>query len=382
MTRSWIFEESLRIKPPPIPKIKTKPRIVYHIDRTVSGLLRCASPAVALNRAGLAEAKTSDDMSAAELQTCLDWCDILVLQRPSIIGLISVCQAVQDNDGAAVVEIDDHVKAFPGIASSRVRQFWAGGALNSLLRVMQEADAVLTTTERLADFYHRETGTPCYYVRQQIDATNPRWDFKLRKFHKDSICLGWLMGHTHTPDLELIREPLASILEENPHVRLKCVGLIPDWAYKLPGRVDIIKGEVGPLDYPMRMADFDVGLTPLVDNEFNSVGKSSLKFLEYTMAGAATAASAVGEYLIDIDNRRNGILLADDEWYAGLSYLVKNPVEIVRMHREALTDVLRDRTFSRNVVNWHRTFVAIHTARKSGKAKFGLQSSLWIPSRN
>lgn len=68
---------------------------------------------------------------------------------------------------------------------------------------------------------------------------------------------------------------------------------------------------------------WDIGLAPLEDNEFNRC-RSPIKFLEYTACGVATVASDVGVYRSVIGHQM-GLLVADDEWVPSVRLAVTNP---------------------------------------------------------
>ena len=67
---------------------------------------------------------------------------------------------------------------------------------------------------------------------------------------------------------------------------------------------------------------FDIALAPLAANPFNEA-RSNLKFLEYSLAGAATVASAVGPFsdgrlpLVRVGNRSH-------EWIAAIRRLIED----------------------------------------------------------
>ena len=69
----------------------------------------------------------------------------------------------------------------------------------------------------------------------------------------------------------------------------------------------------------------DIGIIPCEINNFNHC-KSNLKFLEYSIVGAATIASPVEPYLTTIKDGMNGYLVNDNSynsWFRGMSVLIE-----------------------------------------------------------
>ena len=78
-----------------------------------------------------------------------------------------------------------------------------------------------------------------------------------------------------------------------------------------------------------------IGLAPLCANIFNR-SKSNLKFLEYTVYGAVTVASAVGPYKDTIEDGVTGILVHDNrDWYDKVKMLLGDPLMHARILKNA-----------------------------------------------
>ena len=82
-----------------------------------------------------------------------------------------------------------------------------------------------------------------------------------------------------------------------------------------------------------RIAAFDIGLMPLVDDE-TSRGKCAFKAIEYMACGVATVCSRVGENGYLIEDGVNGFLASGpEEWVARLEALFLDPSLRARLSR-------------------------------------------------
>jgi glycosyltransferase involved in cell wall biosynthesis len=132
----------------------------------------------------------------------------------------------------------------------------------------------------------------------------------------------YMASAAHALDLNSILPSLERLASEYPgSFRLTVVGLDgtgadPAWLRRLPPERS---------DYPhfarwLRdlAGEFDVGLAPLIDTEFNRL-KSDIKILEYTALGLPAIASAVGPY-----RNVETLELCDspDGWYEALSTVI------------------------------------------------------------
>ena len=84
---------------------------------------------------------------------------------------------------------------------------------------------------------------------------------------------------------------------------------------------------------------FDIGITPLVDNQFNRC-KSAIKFFDYSALGMATVASDIGVYT-PIRHGNNGLLVENTEhaWYEALKMVVIDAALRNRLQIAAQRDV-------------------------------------------
>jgi hypothetical protein len=165
--------------------------------------------------------------------------------------------------------------------------------------IIDNADALITSTPFLYDFYKNEKGHKnVFMVRNGIDL--PRW--RQRNDHSRWLPkVGWV-GATpwRSQDLETMQPWFGQFLEAN-HLTFHHSGHIKNakWAKDqlgIPKSVKTSHEGMKPISkYPEMFRKIDIGLIPLNDVEFN-YAKSTIKGLEYAAAGIPFVASYSPEY--------------------------------------------------------------------------------------
>lgn len=194
------------------------------------------------------------------------------------------------------------------------------------------ADAVVVGSHFLADWAKK------YNDHVYIVPTSVPFDVysSFGNQHEDSegeINIGWLgIGPNHLKNLELILPVFSRLLKDGMYFRFTLIGSLGDKAvYELfedlqsdglqTEFVDNLKWAQAE-EVPKNICKFDIGVMPLVDNEWNK-GKCSFKAIEYMACGVPTVASDVGENKYLIINGKNGFLVNDtDMWYNALKDLI------------------------------------------------------------
>lgn len=147
----------------------------------------------------------------------------------------------------------------------------------------------------------------------------------------ERVCLGWIgNGAYYVDDLvSTLEVPLQRIAAQRD-IRLKIVGACGE--PRLSEAFGAIKGLtldlVDQVDWSdpeavsEAVADFDIGLYPLVENKFN-IYKCAFKALEYMATSIPVVASGVGANGDVICHEKEGYLVSTaDEWTACLSRLI------------------------------------------------------------
>ena len=192
-------------------------------------------------------------------------------------------------------------------------------------RMLKIADVVIVGSHFLAEYAQKHNDN-VYIVSTAIDTD------KFKPAHikkKTEFKIGWVGdGKTYQDDLIMLKKPLISLARSH-NMMFKIIGTKN--CHKLKeayGKCDHLKVEMvdwmEPDEIPLELTTFDVGVYPLLDNEW-SRGKCGLKALEYMSAGIVPVCSNVGENKYFIKNGKDGLLArTSDEWEAKLRVLIEN----------------------------------------------------------
>ena len=220
--------------------------------------------------------------------------------------------------------------------------------VNRYRRTMQLCDAVITTTEALAE--ELESYMPEVIVNRNAASGTmvalselARKDRAGRKSEEDTVTLGYFSGSiTHNDDVELILPVLVKLLRFYPRLRLLLVGELD-----LPAELEAYRKQVVFRKFvdwtklPALIAEADINLVPLRDTIFNAA-KSENKWVEASLVGVPTVASRVGAFERMMEDGQTGLLCSDGaEWEAALRRLIESPEERSRLAETALDYVLK-----------------------------------------
>lgn len=210
---------------------------------------------------------------------------------------------------------------------------------DAIRRIARAADEVWASTEtlrtRLSLLGARATTIP--------NALDPRlWRRPLIQFSHQPLHLLLMGTNTHRRDFEdTIAPAIASLRREfGDRVALTVVGVTTqssvDWtvATPPPGVAATYPAFARWLQATQRP---HIGLAPLAPSPFNNA-KSRIKQLEYAALGAATIATAAGEYSSSITPDEDGMVVEPrpDGFFNAIRNLMKSPDRLKRLHEGAV----------------------------------------------
>lgn len=189
------------------------------------------------------------------------------------------------------------------------------------------------------------------------------------------IRIGFAGGTEHSKDLEMIAEPVAKILEKYPSTVFEVIGALgPEVARTIAGkmlkvashkvldRFRITGGTPAFKGYPELLASqgWNIGICPLITDTFNE-GKSHIKWMEYSMVGAATIASPVGPFkgkiqgLDTVVHGKTGLHASGpDEWFECLETLVRNPDIRIDLATNAYDYIKNNWQWEQHIEKWKK----------------------------
>lgn len=270
---------------------------------------------------------------------------------------VATIAAQMKQDGIRVlVETDDNYVA-EGAERFRNKAQW-GQNIGDLPNTVQGheaiighpehgADGLIVTTRYLADQY-RHLNPNIYVCPNQVDPQD--WQ-PLNKPDDGVFRIGWFASQSHQGDERLIHRALKWAARQK-NVEVVTLGYQPPWKFKtrrLPWATDMSA-------YRQAMQVLDVGVAPVLPSPFTR-GRSDLKWLEHSMAGAASVVSDIDCYDTVPDELA---LKAKDAagFERAIRHLVLHRDEAKQLAAEARAHVLEKRTMAANVHLWREAIAA------------------------
>ena len=145
-------------------------------------------------------------------------------------------------------------------------------------QMARDADGIICATPALAEVY-AEFNDNIVVCENTIDPSD--WNYPSSK----KRIVGVALSHNHLKDIPLVEEACRAA-SRIKGVEVQVVGLDPDWDFNYTsfGFTPSIAS------YRRILSRWSVGLAPVIDNDVTRC-KSDLKWLEFTIAGAALVAS-------------------------------------------------------------------------------------------
>jgi glycosyltransferase involved in cell wall biosynthesis len=330
-------------------------------DITGCGYVRCFVPSQMMQKYSKKYNAITSVTVPIEL---IKWADIIVWQRQHQKKLIKFLESAKYAGKLQIFEIDDNLHKIPMLnVASRIYNPNTE-PYKYMLGWMKHCDHLMVSTERLKEFYGGILQVPCTVIPNHVKVV----ETPKEHFVGDRVRILWAGTSTHAEDLTLLIEPFKKLKDKyGDKIKICTMG----WDGKVMMEADMEKvpeetkknlkdGEkvMQVIDLNLKTdkfipgvpvdqyldklcgMNFDIGLCPLIDNEFNR-SKSNIKWLEYSMAGMATIASDINPYQC-INNNVDGIIVQDkSKWFETIDTLIQDRNTIRRLAKAA-----RDRVIS------------------------------------
>jgi hypothetical protein len=213
---------------------------------------------------------------------------------------------------------------------------------NHYIDIIHKADAVITSTPFLYNYYKNEVGLKnVYLIRNAIDL--PRWN--QRKDHSRYLpVFGWV-GATpwRSNDLETMHPFFGEFLQKNRlsfhHAGHIKEGLWAEHQLGIPQSVNVTHSLRKQITkYPEMFRKIDVGIVPLNNISFNHA-KSTIKGLEYAASGIPFVASYSPEYELFAEDGIGRCAHSPEEWQTYLDLMIdpRNRKEEVERNLENIS---------------------------------------------
>lgn len=228
-------------------------------------------------------------------------------------------------------------------------------------------DHVTCTTPRLATEIAK-INKNVEVFENAIDPNNEQ--FFVRETKSDRVRFGWIGGHCHLPDIELLHGTPQKLTGDF-EVNLFGHDLRPNSVYDKFGKIVSADGllvkqkkfRAHAATTARRYTQFynliDVALAPLVGDKFNSM-KSELKMVEAGFMRKALIVSDVHPYS-DLINKKNCLSCSTKtHWAKNMQRLIKNP-SMCEDLAESLYETVKDKydldNVTRRRLDWYKTLI-------------------------
>ena len=221
----------------------------------------------------------------------------------------------------------------------------------------KKSDLVTTTTDELSGVFKKFSKNVAV-LPNAIDF----YYFKRPNMAKseDEIRIGFQGGVSHYEDIYMVVEAVTEVLKKYRNTKFVYFG---DFRFKnlfqgIPTSRVEHQSWVQWIAYPykLQLMNMDIGLCPLVDNEFN-VHKSAIKHFDYASVGAATVASNMLPYSNTIVDGKTGCLAkTKEEWIEKISKLVEDKKLRNDIQDNAYKDVYQNHNADKVAYKWRDAY--------------------------
>jgi glycosyltransferase involved in cell wall biosynthesis len=226
-------------------------------------------------------------------------------------------------------------------------------------RLAHEANAVVCSTQYLANLMHETTGNPTYVLPNSVRMSD--WQY-VKKFKR--LTIGLSGSSTHYADWVVLESVLPRIIETYPQVDLQIGGYLPpyleDLMEKFPGRV-IHQKWVPFQEHPGFAGRVHIGLCPIDPDDGFNHSKSGIKAVELMASKAAVVATDMRIYQEVMQHNRTGLLTPQESeaWYRNISVLIEDEYLRGRLAEKGQQHVARNFSIITNGDKWWNAFRTI-----------------------
>lgn len=207
--------------------------------------------------------------------------------------------------------------------------------------VAKKCDAYLTTTEHLKIQLEKTYNKPAFVIPNFLNFEQIKESknaIKIRKYNKDKFLIGYFSGSdSHRNDLRVAENDLIRLLDKYDDIYIYIVGFMNFTGklkeYQNIGRI-IFKELVSYEQLQYEIAQVDLNIIPLVDNDFNQ-SKSELKFFEAGILKVPSCITPTSLYKKIIVENKNGVLCTQGNWFENIEKLYLNKSLLKKIGEEA-----------------------------------------------
>ncbi len=307
---------------------------LYSGQNRISGdfIYRIEMPAKGLSAIEGVEVKNIDLLQLKNF-ACLLETPLLILHHISDADLLPVVAHRKKNGLPTVYELADNFKV-SHLGRPDALKKGPPDYHHIIELLISRCDAVQTTSQALKERY-LTLNSKIFVFPNQIDSVQSP-----HKSLSDTVTIGWAGSTRHYEDIKFYATELAAWIKANPDTRIALMATkaILDLFYDVPKSQLIVKKPGSLTGYLDFLSTLDIGLAPLLANEFNAC-RSDVKFLEYASRCVLPVCSGFGPY-IELKKEHQDLLLFE------------TPAQLVEQLGELCKEKNRRQTLAKNAFDF------------------------------
>lgn len=261
-------------------------------------------------------------------------------QLAKLLGLREALFMVNHKYAPLFIDIDDLVTDIPNYNQAKDQIRRNSDRTKVALLALKKADFITTTCEFLADKVRPHNP----HVIILPNCVEPKmWDYPRPVKNDPRLRILWSGSSARFGDIQMLKDTLFWLHDNYADkVKLILTGTCPDFAVPWVEQDFAYVTRWAPLpDYMMVMRHIapDIGLAPLVPNDFNR-SKSPLKYLDHAMIGCAGIYSPECTYSRVMEGQTGLFASTTSEWCEALERLIHDPNVRQRIITNSHADVM------------------------------------------
>jgi glycosyltransferase involved in cell wall biosynthesis len=334
-----------------------------------------------IKKLGLAEVEmfSQYDTARTDVKGILDWCDVVVAQSPAGVEMVSLTMQYQKMGKVVIVDYDDLVYSCSpfnpayrtlGIRNVNVKDvdgkehtLWKDGEKGFSIKdnycryrsqkdLFKIVDAVTVTNDFLRDKFIEESPE----LKDKIVSIPNTINFDLFKpFPKkpsDKIRIGWVTSSSHLNEIWMVKNIFNRLFKKyGDKILFVQLGDIAELQKVFNKDQMEFHRFIDISVYPLKLAslNLDIGIAPLVDDEFNSC-KSSLKWSEYASMKVPSVCSDMQPYSCIEEGKTGFLAKTEDDFVEKISKLIDDENLRREVGQNAYDKNFKDYNLENNVV--------------------------------
>lgn len=212
--------------------------------------------------------------------------DIMFFQRPTIESHTLIMQLAKENNKKVVIDYDDLLFEVPEHNKFHI-VFKDKNYRHHFVEALKSADKVIASTSYMKDYMINVNGIEANKIEVIRNAFNDYvFNFDKLAFNYNKMVM-WRGTATHDKDLDLYKDDIIKIIDDNKDFKFVFIAYCPDWSL---GKENV--SYIKPTDVILYMNNIrklnpSISFCPLEDIPFNRA-KSNIAKIEATWAGSVS----------------------------------------------------------------------------------------------